>query len=63
MSKAINGLVFCYKQVREKRKSVREIENIVWIEKKFRIILSFFHRDISYYNTYGVWQQKIIQKF
>jgi hypothetical protein len=29
MSKAINRLVFCCKQVREKRKSVREIEDIV----------------------------------
>jgi hypothetical protein len=29
MSKAINRLVFCCKQVREKRKSVREIEYIV----------------------------------
>jgi hypothetical protein len=29
MSKAINRLVLCCKQVREKRKSVREIEDIV----------------------------------
>jgi hypothetical protein len=29
MSKAINRLVFCCKQVREKRKSVREIDDIV----------------------------------
>jgi hypothetical protein len=50
MSKAINRLVFCCKQVREKRKSVREIENIVWIERNFKIILSSFHRDVSYYN-------------
>jgi hypothetical protein len=33
MSKAINRLVFCCKQVREKRKSVREIKDIVWIER------------------------------
>jgi hypothetical protein len=50
MSKAINRLVFCCKQAREKRKSVREIKDIVWIERNFRIILSFFHWDISYYN-------------
>jgi hypothetical protein len=29
MSKAINRLVFCYKQVREKKKNIREIEDIV----------------------------------
>jgi hypothetical protein len=29
MSKAINRLVFCCKQVREKKKSVREIKDIV----------------------------------
>jgi hypothetical protein len=29
ISKAINRLVFCCKQVREKKKSVREIEDIV----------------------------------
>jgi hypothetical protein len=29
MSKAINRFVFCCKQVREKRKNVKEIENIV----------------------------------
>jgi hypothetical protein len=29
MSKAINKLVFCCKQVREKRKNVREIKDIV----------------------------------
>jgi hypothetical protein len=52
MSKAINRLVFCCKQVREKRKSVREIEDIVWIERNFRIIFSSFHRDISYYNIF-----------
>jgi hypothetical protein len=51
ISKIINRFVFCCKQVREKRKSVREIENIIWIEKNFRIIFSSFHRDISYYNT------------
>jgi hypothetical protein len=50
MSKAINRLVFCYKQVREKKKNIREIEDIVWIERNFRIILSSLHQDISYYN-------------
>jgi hypothetical protein len=29
MSKTINRLVFCCKQIREKRKSVRKIEDIV----------------------------------
>jgi hypothetical protein len=29
ISKAINRIVFCCKQVREKRKSVKEIEDIV----------------------------------
>jgi hypothetical protein len=50
MSKAINRLVFCCKQVREEN-SVRKIEDIVKIEINFRIVLFSLHRDISYYNT------------
>jgi hypothetical protein len=62
MSKAINRFVFCCKQVREKRKSVREIEDIVWIERNFRMILFSFHRDISYYNKLVLWYNKLVSE-